>query len=122
MESQVKLLNIGDVIYDTPNGKYWKRYVIDKVTSKQASGNGLTVKRQVEVIKSYWDNSEREEVKIIGSYGNAIVESEVIKNEYFMQQQLLKAKRLWRDFKIDNISNEQAAKIISFMDELETKF
>lgn len=117
METKKELLEVGDVIFNY-SGTGWRKHIVTRVTAKQAIAEGLTVKREIERGTNTFFNKPYERVKIIGSYGHADLYNDEINNQYREQNTLRKAKKLYRDFKIDSIDLEDAKKIISFIESI----
>lgn len=121
MEEQPKLLEVGMFVFDYGNWSGLYRYEVTRVTPKQAFAGSLTVKREIKYEKEWHEEKIRPKVKKVGSYGNAYVETTELLTEWREQNLISKAKRLHRDFKINDIDKNQAKKIIELYESFTPK-
>lgn len=101
-----KQLQVGDVLYGHSRWVGLEKYVIERVTDKQAfSKNGRKFKRDIEP-----GGARR-----IGEYGYAIIETDDLKEQFYIQSLTNKVAKLYSTFRIPGkCTKEQFDEIISF--------
>ncbi len=114
MEQEVKLLEVGMVLFEYNNWGTLSKHEVTKVTPKQAIAGNLTVKREIIREKNFGSAKIRPKVRKIGSYGHAYLQTNELLSEYRTQNLISKAKMLHRAFKESLIDETNAKSVIEF--------
>lgn len=106
-------LKVGDVLYTVNRWYGLQRHVIERVTPKQAvSGN---TKFRIDILTFERSYGEQKEAAIIGEYGNAKLETPVLKAEYQLKLKRLKVYQLLKTLNPDKMGDALCDKFIELI-------
>ena len=82
-----------------------------------AKAGGTSFINEVRTGKNY-NNKEESTVKLYGEYGVGYLPTDELNKQFADQNTLIKAERLYRDFRFNSKDVEEAKKIIAFFESL----
>lgn len=110
--SETKILNVGDVIYESGNYGLVKRLTVESVTPRRATlSNGYVVKRELKDC-GYWRAARIGAPTWEIGLRNYKLENESLKREWLRQESLEKLK----GFNYSNCTDEQLAAILTIIE------